>query len=92
MQIGLFEIMLIVSTLFEFNPIFQAFKMVKSKNVKEVSFLTFLMIFLVGAMWLIYGIKIGSLPLIIGNAIKLFTSLCVLIIYFKYKKFSYKKF
>jgi len=43
------------------------------------------MILIIGTMWLIYGIKIDSLPLIIGNTIKLFASLAVTLAYLKYR-------
>ncbi len=86
MQIGPFEIMLIASTMLEFNPIIQAVKIIRLKEAKDVSMYTFLMILVIGIMWLIYGIKIQSLPLIIGNSIKLFSSLTVVIVYSIYKR------
>ncbi|MCK5538903.1 MAG: hypothetical protein KAI79_18910 [Bacteroidales bacterium] len=85
MEIGTFEMMLIASTLLEFNPLLQSIKIIKLKQAKNVSLWTYVMIFIIGAMWLIYGIKISSLPLIIGNAIKLFASLSVVSVYFLYK-------
>ncbi len=86
MEIGLFEIMLIASTMLEFNPVFQAIKIVRLKQAKDVSVYTFLMILGIGAMWLVYGIQIQSLPLIIGNSIKLFASLTVIIAYSIYNQ------
>ena len=86
MQIGLFEIMLIASTMLEFNPVIQAIKIIRLKEAKDVSMYTFLMILVIGIMWLIYGIQIQSLPLIIGNSIKLFSSLTVVIVYSIYKR------
>ena len=86
MEIGLFEIMLIASTMLEFNPIIQAVKIIRLKEAKDVSVYTFLMILAIGVMWLIYGIQIESLPLIIGNSIKLFASLTVVIVYLIYKQ------
>lgn len=80
------EIILVVSTILEFNPLFQAVKSVRSKSVQDVSLLTFLSILAIGSLWLYYGITINNIPLIIGNSIKLFTALCVVVIYFKYKK------
>ncbi len=79
------EIILVVSTLLEFNPLFQAVKSIKTKSVKDVSISTFLSILIIGTLWLFYGITIMSIPLIIGNAIKLFTALIVVVIYFKYR-------
>ncbi len=86
MGIELFEIILIASTLLEFNPLFQAIKIIRLKQAKDVSVYTFLMILVIGAMWLVYGIQIQSLSLIIGNCIKLFTSLTVIIVYLIYKQ------
>ena len=86
MPIGPFEMMLIASTLLEFNPLFQAIKIMKLKQAKDVSLWTYIMILAIGTMWLIYGIKIDSLPLIIGNSIKLFASLAVVFAYIKYKE------
>jgi len=86
MPIGPFEMMLIASTLLEFNPLFQAIKIMRLKQAKDVSLWTYIMILVIGVMWLIYGIKIDSLPLIIGNSIKLFASLAVVFAYMKYKE------
>lgn len=80
------EYILVVSTILEFNPLFQVVKSLRTKSVKDVAPLTFAAIFVIGILWLIYGISISSVPLIIGNAIKLFTGLSVVIIYMIYKK------
>lgn len=79
------EIILVISTTLELNPLFQAVKSVRTKSVKDVSVLTFVSILIIGALWLFYGITIKSFPLIIGNALKLFTALVVIIIYFRYR-------
>lgn len=80
------ELLLIVSTILEFNPLFQAIKSVRAKSVENISVWTFISILIIGGLWLYYGITIMSIPLIIGNAIKLLTSLAVVIIYLRYKK------
>lgn len=85
MHLNTLDYILIASTILEFNPLFQAVKSVKTKSVKDISPLTFISILTIGALWLFYGITIGSVPLILGNAIKLFTSLTVIIIYLKYR-------
>ena len=82
------EYILVASTLLEFNPLFQAMKSVKRKSVKDVSLFTFLSILTIGALWLFYGISIKNIPLIIGNAIKLFTSSSVVVIYFMFRNKS----
>lgn len=85
MQIGPLEMMLIASTLLELNPLLQTIKIIKLKQSTDVSLWTYVMILTIGLMWLFYGIKIESLPLIIGNAIKLVASLTVIIAYLAYK-------
>lgn len=86
MNIEPLEIILIASTLLELSPVLQAAKIIKLKQAKDVSLWTYVMILTIGTMWLFYGIQIESLPLIIGNAIKLFASLTVVIVYLKYKQ------
>lgn len=86
MTITPFEMMLITSTILEFNPILQTMKIIKLKEAKDVSIWTYLMIFIIGVMWLVYSIQIESLPLIIGNAIKIFASVTVIFAYIKYRK------
>jgi len=85
MKLSVFEGMLIATTLLEFNPLFQAVKSIKNKSVQDVSLFTFISIMTIGSLWLAYGITINSVPLIIGNAIKIFSSLSVVVIYFRYK-------
>lgn len=86
MKIGFIEMILIASTLLELNPLFQTVKIIKLKESKDISIWTYLMILSIGTMWLFYGISIHSLPLIMGNGIKLFSSLTVVIAYMVYKK------
>jgi MtN3 and saliva related transmembrane protein len=86
MQLTSLEYILIVSTLLEFNPLYQAVKSIKSKNVQNVSLYTFLSIVIIGSLWLFYGVSIKNTPLIVGNSIKLFTALVVVLIYFKYRE------
>jgi len=84
-QLTTLDYILIASTLLEFNPLFQTVKSIKTRSVKDLSLWTFLSILTIGTLWLFYGITIKSVPLIIGNAIKLLTSLTVVVIYLKYK-------
>ena len=80
------EILVMISTLLEFNPLFQAVKAIKRKSVKDLSVYTFLLITIIGTLWLVYGISINNVPLIVGNSIKLFTAFSVVVIYFVYRK------
>lgn len=75
------EWLLVVTCVLEFNPLFQAFKGWRNGSVENVSVFTFLSIFTIGGLWLAYGWKIKSVPLIVGNAIKLFSSATVLAVY-----------
>ncbi len=86
MQLGTLEMLLILTTFLEFNPLMQSIKILRLKKVKNVSVWTYLMIFVIGIMWLTYGVQIQSLPLIIANIIKLVASLSVIIVYFMYLK------
>ena len=81
-EVGRLELLVLVSTILEFNPLFQAYLSVKAGSVEGVSLYTFLTIMTIGGLWLWYGISIRNWPLIAGNGIKLFTALCVVIIYF----------
>lgn len=88
MHITPLEYLVIASTILEFNPLLQTIKAIKRKSVEDLSIWTFLSITTLGTLWLIYGFTIKNLPLIIGNSIKLFTALSVVVIYFVYKKKS----
>ena len=86
MQLEWFQILLITTTLLELNPLLQTFKIFKTKEVKDVSVGTYLMIFAIGTIWFIYGIQLKDPPLIIGNSIKLAASSSVIVVYFLYRK------
>lgn len=86
MQLKWFQILLITTTLLELNPLLQTFKIIKTKEVKDVAIGTYLMIFAIGAIWFIYGIQLQDPPLIIGNAIKLIASLSVIVVCCLYQK------
>jgi MtN3 and saliva related transmembrane protein len=61
----------------------QLLKTWRSRSAKDIS-LEWLVTFTVGiALWLIYGILIGALPVILSNSITLVLTL--LILYFKIK-------
>lgn len=86
MQLEWFQILLIATTLLELNPLLQTLKIIKTKEVKDVSVGTYLMIFSLGTIWLIYGIQLRDPPIIIGNMIKLAASSSVIVVYFLCKK------
>ncbi len=80
------EIILLCSTILELNPLFQAVKSIRTKSAKDISPLTFATILAIGALWLVYGFSIDSIPVIVGNILKLVSALIVLIVYMKYKE------
>ena len=86
MQLEWFQTLLIVTTFLELNPLLQTFKILKTKEVKDVSVGTYIMIFAIGAIWFIYGIQLKDPPLIIGNTIKLVASFSVIVVYFLYRR------
>jgi len=86
MKISSFEVVLIITTIMEINPWFQVVEMFRSKSTGSVSWLTFVSISVIGTLWLVYAIQINNWPLIVGNIIKLISSLAVLIAYLHYYK------
>ncbi len=86
MKLSWLEILLVATSLLEFNPLFQAVKSLKSRKVANVSPYTFLSIMMIGTLWLVYGIQINSLPLIAGNVVKLFSSTSVVAVYCFYNR------
>lgn len=61
-----------VLTTMAFIP--QAYKTIKTQETKNLSLITFLMIFLGTILWSVHGIMINDNPLIIANAITAFLS------------------
>ncbi|MFV8271213.1 SemiSWEET family sugar transporter [Flavobacterium sp. GT2N3] len=47
----------------------QTYKIIKTKSTKDISKITYSMLFCGGIMWLIYGILKNDIPIIIANGI-----------------------
>lgn len=63
----------------------QVIKIWKSKYTRDIS-LGMFAIFSVGVLlWLLYGIQIGSMPIVIANGITLGLALTILVFKIKYK-------
>ncbi|MCK9208933.1 MAG: SemiSWEET transporter [Salinivirgaceae bacterium] len=63
----------------------QAYKTIRTRNTKGLSLFMYL-IFSVGvALWLVYGIRIGDVPVIIANAVTLVFALIILYFKLRYK-------
>jgi uncharacterized protein with PQ loop repeat len=86
MQWSLLTVLVTLTTVLEFNPLFQAYKSVKEKRSDQISPWTFVMIMSIGGLWLAYALTINNLPLIVGNAIKLFSSAVVLVVWYAYRR------
>ena len=63
----------------------QAAKAWKTKHTKDISFLWALTLTLGVFFWLIYGLLIGSFPIIAANSLTLILSAIVLALKIKYK-------
>jgi MtN3 and saliva related transmembrane protein len=70
-------------TTFAFLP--QSYKTIKTKQTKDLSFITLLMIEFGLVSWLIYGIMIASLPIIAANTVSILIMTIILILKIKYK-------
>jgi MtN3 and saliva related transmembrane protein len=63
----------------------QVYKTWKEKSTKDISLSMYTVLFTGVVLWLVYGINLGSLPIILANTI---TS--VLLIFMLYMKIKYK--
>ena len=63
----------------------QVYKVWKEKSVKDISLLMYLVLTLGLTLWLIYGIKIYSIPVILANGITLFLVLFMVYLKLKHK-------
>ncbi|MBD3583842.1 SemiSWEET family sugar transporter [Flavobacterium selenitireducens] len=59
----------------------QTFKMIRTGSAKDISTMTYLLLVIGNAAWLVYGIIKEDLPLIVGNSIS--TATCALILCLK---------
>jgi len=63
----------------------QVYKVWKEKSAKDISLLMYLVLTLGLTLWLIYGIKIYSIPVILANGITL-----LLVLFMVYLKLKHK--
>ncbi|OGS03745.1 MAG: hypothetical protein A2204_03945 [Elusimicrobia bacterium RIFOXYA1_FULL_47_7] len=63
----------------------QAWRIFKLKSAKDISLVTFIFFCLGVALWAVYGIFIGSLPIIIANTATLALGLAILTMKIQYK-------
>lgn len=62
----------------------QLLKIAQTKNVQDISWLTYVILLTAQVLWLVYGIILADLRIIIGNAISCTCSIIILILYFSY--------
>jgi MtN3 and saliva related transmembrane protein len=58
----------------------QAIKTIRTRETAGLSLVMYLMLVLGVTMWLVYGLMIGSLPLILGNAVVLVPQAIILML------------
>ncbi len=63
----------------------QVVKTIKTRSTKDVSFAMFLLLSAGITIWIIYGIKIGSVPVVVANSVSLVFSLVILVLKLVYK-------
>jgi MtN3 and saliva related transmembrane protein len=63
----------------------QVIKIWRSKHARDISTGTFAIFSSGVLLWLLYGIRLGALPIILANGITLVLSLTILVFKLKYK-------
>lgn len=63
----------------------QVVKIWKSRHARDISMGTFALFSFGVLLWLLYGIRLGALPIILANGITLVLSLTILVFKLKYK-------
>lgn len=64
----------------------QLIKVLKEKDVEDLSLLMILFLVLGLSLWVWYGILKEELPIILSNAFAVLVNICLLISYFMYRK------
>ena len=63
----------------------QVLKIWRTRSTHDISIIMFLLFSTGVLLWLIYGIAIGSLPVILANAITLVLALIIVVLKFRYR-------
>lgn len=69
----------------------QLVRVLKLKSAHEISLGTFLLFSIGVFLWLIYGLHVGSKPIIASNAVTLVLSLSILFLKLKYERRTLKE-
>ncbi len=76
----------IVGTAMSFGYVTQSVKIIKTKSVKGISLITYLIFAFGLCVWLIYGLSLKDMPIIISNSIALVGALSVITLYIIYSR------
>lgn len=71
-----------VFTTVSFLP--QAIRIIKLKETRDISLLTYILLEGGIVLWLVYGIMLGKMPIILANAITLFFTTVILFLKIKF--------
>lgn len=71
-------------TTFAFLP--QVLKVWRTKSVRDISLVTYISLTLGVLLWFLYGLGIGSLPVILANGITLVLAASILIMKIRYSR------
>ncbi|MFH2048791.1 MAG: SemiSWEET transporter [bacterium] len=63
----------------------QLVKVIKSRSTKDISLLMYVVISTGILLWLIYGLCIGSVPVIAANAVTLLIAVAILILKIRFR-------
>ena len=77
---------IVAGVLTSISMIPQLVKVLKEKNVKDISLLMLLVLISGLGLWVWYGIKKDELPIIVSNSFAFLVNLCLLICYIIYHK------
>ena len=70
-------------TTYAFLP--QAIIVIKTKNTKAISLVTYIVLNIGIILWFIYGLILGEIPIILANFVTFIFTLTILILKIKYK-------
>lgn len=77
---------IIAGVLTSISMIPQLIKVIKEKNVDDISLVMLLILISGLSLWVWYGFKKDELPIILSNAFAVLVNICLLVSYIIYKK------
>ncbi len=86
MTIFLEVLVTVFGTIMSLAYIPQGFKILKNKSSKNISLLTFSILWIGVLIWTIYGFSISNFPIVFANIVGLLGISFVIVCYFMYRK------